>query len=883
MAPTKFLNTYKFTKNQNANKIALNKKYKIKHDQKNVFKRSNRRLHPKKGSAYKFLWILLISLSALICLYQIYDRFSFYLSRPIDTKVSLIRNSSVKFPSITLCPQYGNYMPLLDLRMKKAKEKNLRNFCKVDVFSLLNKKFNIFALWNLMSINGTLETVQEVSKSKIFKAITKANISQKLPLFSVDTGIKTMLGTCYTYSFKNLVRFQNDDFMLLFKLHKSLPLCSPRIVLLFILHNDDDTVTYKAFSESKTVINYKTAVYGLSAKRFKMLNQTKTPCETNQAVNECEKNCFENALKNTTSCRLPMTSVSKIPICANEKDARVTYMEILNLATIFNYKKICKCPKVCDEIVYTGHFKMIEKSDAPVLAVYFDNNVIEDIEEYYSYSFIAFISDVGGNLGLFLGLSIPTMIQLGKFIHFKKCTIRKKAKKLAFIKPYNTKHANKPIPNSKKKGFVYNPLWILLISLSALTCSYQTYDRFSSYLSRPINTKVKLIRNESVKFASVTICTHIALLVALPNGTRDISTVLDLVSVNKTLKIALEFSRSKLLKVLSGIKISLLDPPLFSVKTDTKTILGTCNTYSYKNLVRFQKDDFILAFAFHNLSPFTEKGTISFMLHDDGDIVTYKAASRCKQQKPILINNLYGLSAKRVNFFNFFSFSSRIPLIALMWYQHFDTTIKQWKYRLLICNISLMHVLVSWILNQTKKQCDTNQVVHECENNCFENALKNISRCRLPLTSLSTIPLCDNDIDSLIAYRQLYSLSVSFNYFKECNCPKICDEMIYTDHFKMTDEYPEPVLGIYFDDNVIEEIEEYYSYDLISFICDFGGNLGLFLDCTCTNNQTRTKQNKQMNKKHALLKNCNILVENVGGQNKSCPFAHASPMHVSQA
>uniref|UniRef100_T1JIX1 Uncharacterized protein n=1 Tax=Strigamia maritima TaxID=126957 RepID=T1JIX1_STRMM len=31
-------------------------------------------------------------------------------------------------------------------------------------------------------------------------------------------------------------------------------------------------------------------------------------------------------------------------------------------------------------------------------------------------------------------------------------------------------------------------------------------------------------------------------------------------------------------------------------------------------------------------------------------------------------------------------------------------------------------------------------------------------------------------------------------------------------------------------------------------------------DCACTNNQTRTKRNKQMNKKHGLLKNCNILL-----------------------
>uniref|UniRef100_T1J8T2 Uncharacterized protein n=1 Tax=Strigamia maritima TaxID=126957 RepID=T1J8T2_STRMM len=181
-----------------------------------------------------------------------------------------------------------------------------------------------------------------------------------------------------------------------------------------MLHNDDDIVTYKTAREYKEQKLINKAVYGLSAKRFKILNETRKPCSTNQVVNECEKNCFENTLKNISRCRLPMNSYSDVPLCTNGLDARVAYDQLLDLAVTFDYAKKCKCTKVCDEILYTDHFKNLQHQDKSELCVYFDDNVIENIEEHYSYRFVTFICDVGGNLGLFLGFSIPAMYQLGE-------------------------------------------------------------------------------------------------------------------------------------------------------------------------------------------------------------------------------------------------------------------------------------------------------------------------------------------------------------------------------------------------------------------------------------------------------------------------------------
>uniref|UniRef100_T1ITG8 Uncharacterized protein n=1 Tax=Strigamia maritima TaxID=126957 RepID=T1ITG8_STRMM len=395
----------KHPKKRTAKKIQFTNNYKSQHDQLKTFKTPNAR----KGFAYKFFGILLISLSALICSYQTYDRFSFYLSRPTDTKVSLIRNSSVKFPSITLCAHIRSYIPLVGLKKEKAKQRKMKNYCDVHVTALLDDTHNISTLWDLMTINKTLESASEFSRSLVIRSSSRRDVIKPPPSFSIKTDTKTMLGTCNTYSFKNTVRFQKDDFMLMFTFYKNLELCSAGIFT-FTFHNDDDIVTYKAASGSKEQKPLAKAAYGVSAKRFKILNEPGKPCDTNQKVNECEKNCFEKNLNKTIRCRLPLTSLPEVPLCANEKDAFDAYNQLLDLTVSFNYLKECNCPKICDEMLYTDHFKMTEKSDNSILFIYFDDNVIEEIEEYYSYSFISFICDFGGNLGLFLGLSIPARL-----------------------------------------------------------------------------------------------------------------------------------------------------------------------------------------------------------------------------------------------------------------------------------------------------------------------------------------------------------------------------------------------------------------------------------------------------------------------------------------
>uniref|UniRef100_T1IYP6 Uncharacterized protein n=1 Tax=Strigamia maritima TaxID=126957 RepID=T1IYP6_STRMM len=881
----------------NSRKVRSITKYQ-RRDKVNAFKSDK----SKKRFLRKFLWFLVISFSAISCSQQTYDRLTFFLSRPIETRVKLIRNSSVKFPSVTLCPYENNYFPLVNLRKLKAKERKLKHFCKVHFTTLLDGTLNISSIWDLMSLNGTLNTAFEFSintssfthmscvivklirnssvkfpsitlcpyennyiplvnlrklkakerkmknfckvratalldgtlnistlwdlmslnetlntafefsKFKDSRLATGEKISNDAPLFSVKTDIKTTYGTCNTYSYENIVPFQKDDFKLIFTFH-SYKLYCKRILTWFMIHNDDDIVTYKAARESKQLYRKSKAVYGLFAQR----------------VNRIYFELYVTGL--------PMTSLNEVPLCANEKDAFDANNQLIYFNGVFNYLEKCKCPKICDDILYTEHLKMIAISDSSnpdtTLSVYFDDNLIEEIEEHYSYRFISFVCDVGGNFGLYLGLSILTAFQIGEsVIVYTFETIRSKLKKIKPPQLVTTFENVNPIQKKKyviyrnakrsvfcnrcnckidefKKSFAYKSLQFLLISSCALACSYQTYDRLNFFLSGPSETKVSLIRNSSVKFPSTTLCPDIGnyeRLVekrkqkakerklkhfcdvhpfALLDDTRNISTIWDLMFLAELRTI--EHSRLKKLRFLSGEDV-MQDPSLFTVKTDTRTMLGTCKTYSYENLVNFQKDDFMLVFMIHDFQRCNEISKSLFTIHDDNDIVTYKPANEFDVIALRMVT--YGFSAKRFQ-------------------QLISQTKTQNEFK---------------ILNRTKTPCDTNRVVNECEKNCFENYLKNIIRCRLPSTSLSELPLCANGEEALVAYNQLRLLSVSFNYLEQCKCPKICDEMIYTDRLKMTDCRPTDQrwieratrlgyvtsLTFYFDDDVIEEIEEHY-------------------------------------------------------------------------
>uniref|UniRef100_T1ITH0 Reverse transcriptase domain-containing protein n=1 Tax=Strigamia maritima TaxID=126957 RepID=T1ITH0_STRMM len=412
-----YLSVYSDNSNK-ARKMAFIKKKKnatsiIKSDKYGLYGEPGfkRVLNSGKGFNYNLLWLVVISFSICACSHQIYDRLDYLLSRPIDTKVTVTRNTSVKFPSFTLCPAIGNYRFLEMLRMQKELQ-TMIPYCESSALILLNPQLNISTLWDLMTLNGTLTDAYVVSRADVFWG-ERLFIS---PTLSGPIVTKTVFGSCFTYSLNDLLFYRKNDFGVRFYFQNDVPLCQS-IATLFQLHDIDDIINFKIVPGFQLHLPNRQLALGLTAKRFKILNREKQPCDTIKVVSECELKCIENALKNSTHCRLPFTSLFELPLCLNVAEAIDAYIKALKLAYTFDYLAKCNCSKICDEIVYTQALRIDRpETSGSYLTFIFDDNVIEEIEEYYCYTFIPFICDAGGNLGLFLGLSILAVFELGEKI-----------------------------------------------------------------------------------------------------------------------------------------------------------------------------------------------------------------------------------------------------------------------------------------------------------------------------------------------------------------------------------------------------------------------------------------------------------------------------------
>uniref|UniRef100_T1JFE6 Uncharacterized protein n=1 Tax=Strigamia maritima TaxID=126957 RepID=T1JFE6_STRMM len=257
------------------------------------------------------------------------------------------------------------------LRQDSAQQQGLKHWCEVHPFDLTNEELNISTIWQHMSLEGIL-----------------------------------------TRAFDELIRYRRNEYKICFSINPKADLCFKGVPTTYMIHNSEELVEHTVLTRSQQSRVHTSIIYGVTAKQFKGLNRTDKLCETHRKVSQCERDCLEAAFKQEILCKLP-SMLLDVPFCTDPKIILNTSVNTLKISTLFDYSKNCACPSKCEEIMYTDHLKMIEWTNKyPSVCIYFDDDIIETIEEFYSYTFIPFICDVGGNLGLFLGLCIPTMFEI---------------------------------------------------------------------------------------------------------------------------------------------------------------------------------------------------------------------------------------------------------------------------------------------------------------------------------------------------------------------------------------------------------------------------------------------------------------------------------------
>nr|XP_053638313.1 uncharacterized protein LOC128692952 isoform X1 [Cherax quadricarinatus] len=167
---------------------------------------------------------------------------------------------------------------------------------------------------------------------------------------------------------------------------------------------------------------------------------------TEYSAVRCKRMCIEQAYWQRCYCYAGKSPAydSRLPKPQTPCDiANVSHQLCMEMVR-FNYQQqnlICDCPPACSETIYDSQVTLSEEnkpfyviiqnlvkrkladdlcggnsSDAVRIHLYLDSLNYEIIQESPAYTWDTLVSNVGGNLGLFIGMSLMTVVELMEFL-----------------------------------------------------------------------------------------------------------------------------------------------------------------------------------------------------------------------------------------------------------------------------------------------------------------------------------------------------------------------------------------------------------------------------------------------------------------------------------
>ncbi|CAG0881975.1 unnamed protein product [Cyprideis torosa] len=158
----------------------------------------------------------------------------------------------------------------------------------------------------------------------------------------------------------------------------------------------------------------------LAVSEYKTVNNPpKDTCIEDEtfSVIECRERCFYEYLDTLVPCRGPWVQNSSLEICSNAADMeKFLYEESRVLRTISNR---CDCTRQCKFRRYSMAAMDRKDSQAPFgglqrgkIELYYPSGLAHQVIESWGYDGSQFIGEVGGSLGLLLGMSVLSFLEI---------------------------------------------------------------------------------------------------------------------------------------------------------------------------------------------------------------------------------------------------------------------------------------------------------------------------------------------------------------------------------------------------------------------------------------------------------------------------------------
>ena len=418
------------------------------------------RIFTGKSIIRRLFWLAIVLVAAGGCLFNISDRIRFLISDPTSTALSITRLSTLTFPAVTVCN-------LNNFRADVLEERKV-----IDVIQTVLDFGD--PTDNIVGIEGCNTVVQNVSKSEFvnlsslqYEELTNEArypledfilecffAGRQCNVTEVFEPIFTNLGVCYTFNSGRLGKpllasgtGQRQGLQLYIDVNQLSYTTPIDAGVKVAIHPQSEPPLPD--DQGIGVPTGRNAFIGLKEQNFR--DKTERNCNpesqvsnfnflrreyTTYSVPACLVDCIQTSMASKCRCIAARSfyspdssEFSQLPNCTLE--------HICCIVNELQSPSQCNCPAACSSISYDtttsysyfpADFQSVKLAEFfNITPDYFPNNILA-INVYFetlnvemqtttnAYSFIALLSDIGGQLGLFLGVSVISIMEFGTWI-----------------------------------------------------------------------------------------------------------------------------------------------------------------------------------------------------------------------------------------------------------------------------------------------------------------------------------------------------------------------------------------------------------------------------------------------------------------------------------
>ncbi|GAB6026163.1 hypothetical protein CHUAL_012364 [Chamberlinius hualienensis] len=323
----------------------------------------------------KLIWLLLMLICTIMCLYFLTGRITHYFNYPVVLTYEVAGSGSAIYPKISFCLSNS---PEVHKVIGSHSPKSLQE----DPYQPISYCFS----WKAMS----------QCKDEIF---------WKRQL--------TSTGIAYTFNTEKFSKSLNPWIM-----HFDFKKDTAKGTWKILLHDNDDDVIYGCLLLSHSIELRYLNSFVFTRTQFIYENVPVRPCIEADTYRKCLIRCLDQKLLNGSQCKLPhMESNGNWANCSTAV-VKGTYKNAVRLIAELNSFSVCNCYRPCVDSHIEVDVDTSTENDrwATHITVYNSREEVAFLKEKRSFVLYALVCDIGGIIGLYLGACLLTFTEITHII-----------------------------------------------------------------------------------------------------------------------------------------------------------------------------------------------------------------------------------------------------------------------------------------------------------------------------------------------------------------------------------------------------------------------------------------------------------------------------------